>query len=196
MSKRVGKDRLSPPLIYAFRSAHAEGVHRKRGAGSGPSAEGEAPASERRLAVSRTNLPVRTSFRTPITEQALRNEVARDLNALVNTINLESAIDLSGLEAVRRSILNFGIRDLNSRFADQAANGALVRDVENAIRLYEPRLVPDSIRVSQIVRVDEPSLTVRLEISADLHCEPVNFPVVFIADIDVDNCDIALTRTG
>ncbi|MGL4324728.1 MAG: type VI secretion system baseplate subunit TssE [Beijerinckiaceae bacterium] len=189
MSRKIGKDRLSPPLIYAFRSAHNEREYRARAVQS-QSPEAAVPSRTPAAAVSRTSL------RTPITEYALREEVARDLNALVNTISMESAVDLTDFDAVRRSILNFGIRDLNARFADQAGNGALVRDVEKAIRLYEPRLVGQSIHVNQIIKVDEPTLTVRLEISADLSCEPVNLPVVFIADIDVDSCDIAISRAG
>ncbi|MFN3481555.1 MAG: type VI secretion system baseplate subunit TssE [Rhabdaerophilum calidifontis] len=185
MIRKTARERLSPPLIYAFRSAHAAGHYRK--ATPSPDFEpGDAPKPA----------PARNVLRSPITEQALRDEVARDLNALVNTISLESAVDLGEFNAVRRSILNFGIRDLNSRFADQAGDGHLVRDVAEAIRRYEPRLIASSIRVNHVVRVDEPTLTVRLEIAADLFCEPVNVPVVFIADIDVDNCDVSVSRAA
>jgi type VI secretion system protein ImpF len=189
MNRKTSRDRLSPPLMHAFRSAHAEGVHR-RVASEAALVEKFEAGEERRTALSRN------AVRVPITEQALREEVSRDLSALVNTISLESAIDMGEFAAVRRSILNFGIRDLSARFADQANNGQLVKDVEEAILLFEPRLLASSIQVSQIVRVDEPSLTVRLEISADLQCEPINVPVVFVADIDVDSCNIAVSRAG
>lgn len=185
MSRTIGKDRLSPPLIYAFRSAHADRLYLNRRAD-------KTDTSPKAV----TPVAARGALRAPITEQALREEVARDLSALVNTINLESAVDLDGFDAVRGSILNFGLRDLHARFADQATNGALVRDVEAAVRRYEPRLIGQSIHVSQIVRVDEPTLTVRLEISADLQCEPINIPVVFIADIDIDNCAISVSRAA
>lgn len=189
MTRMIGKDRLSPPLMHAFRSAHAERLYldRKIGAQEGTSA----PAAPRQA-----RAMVRGLARAPITEQALREDVARDLASLVNTISFESAVDLEGFDAVRGSILNYGLRDLHARFADQAGNGALIRDVEDTIRRYEPRLVGNSLRVSQIVRVDEPTLTVRLEIAADLACEPVNVPVVFIADIDVDNGAIAFSRSA
>lgn len=186
--RNTDKNRLSPPLIYAFRSAHASGEYRTRHAGQ--------PGSQPLAPLPRKTVAARTNSRLPITEKILRDEVARDLNTLVNTISLESAIDLSEFDAVRGSILNFGLRDLNARFADQAANGVLVRDVTEAIRRYEPRLIAHTIHVNQLVRIDEPSLTVQLEISADLSCEPVNVPVVFIADIDVDNCDIAVSRNA
>lgn len=185
--RKTEKNRLSPPLIYAFRSAHAQGDYRKRHSAEAPSQTAPLP---------KKTVAARTNSRAPISEQTLRDEVARDLNALVNTISMESAVDLTEFSAVRNSILNFGIRDLNARFADQAANGALVRDVTQAIKLYEPRLIPHTIRVNHLVKINEPTLTVRLEIGADLSCEPVNVPVVFIADIDVDNCDIAVSRTA
>lgn len=190
MSRTIARDRLSPPLIYAFRSSHAAGDYRRRNDRKAQARDFEPAPEPERIA------PARNVLRSPITEAALREEVARDLNALVNTVSLESAVDLHAYEAVRQSILNFGIRDLSSRFADQAADGKLVRDVADAIRRYEPRLIAGSIHVSQVVRVDEPTLTVRLEIAADLTCEPVNVPVVFVADIDVDNCEVTVSRTA
>lgn len=190
MNRKTARERLSPPLIHAFRSAHEQRLYRQR--------QGEHPlrdiAPDPAGTAAPRQSPARQSLRAPISEQALRQEVARDLNTLVNTISLESAVSLDGFEAVARSILNYGIRDLSSRFADQSGDGTLVRDVERAILLYEPRLLPGSVRVSQVVRVDEPSLTVRLEIAADLSCEPVNLPVIFVADIDVDSCDITINR--
>lgn len=184
MKKSQNSDRLAPPIMYAFRSAHAEGVHRRR--------DRSIPAtdSEQKMVAARNRR------RTPITEAALRADVARDLSALVNTISLESAIDLSAFDAVRNSILNYGIRDLNSRFADQIGKGDLARDVAAAIRRYEPRIAADSVFVRNVGHLNESSLTVRLEISAELFCEPVNVPVVFVADIDVDNCEVAVSRAS
>lgn len=186
MGHSARKDRLSPPLMHAFRSAHAERVFAARTVPAAAEEPGEQPGRAAR----------RISLRPPITEAALRQEVARDLADLVNTVNLESAVDLDGFDAVRRSILNFGLREVTSRFADQAADGRLARDVEEAIRNYEPRLVAGSLRINQVVRVDEPSLSVRLEISGDLSCEPVDVPVVFIADVDVDNRKVSVSRAA
>ncbi|CEJ14871.1 type VI secretion system baseplate subunit TssE [Phreatobacter sp. AB_2022a] len=184
MGPQRSKDRLSPPLMHAFRSAHAERSFAPR---IGDAAAGDAPRQAR---------PTRLSGRPPITEGALRQEVARDLANLVNTVSLASAIDLDGFDAVRRSVLNFGLREVTAHFADQAADGRLARDVEEAIRHHEPRLLAGTLRIKQVVRVDEPSLNVRLEISADLSCEPVDVPVVFIADIDVDSRKINIARAS
>ena len=178
------KDRLSPPLMHAFRSAHEARSFAPKIGGDGAGAGEARPRAG----------AVRVSARPPITEGALRREVARDLGNLVNTVNLASAIDLDGFEAVRRSVLNFGLREVTAHFADLAADGRLARDVEEAIRHHEPRLLAGTLRINQVIRVDEPSLSVRLEISADLSCEPVDVPVVFIADIDVDSRKIAISR--
>ena len=185
MGPSRSKDRLSPPLMHAFRSAHAERSF-------APRIGAEATAGDEPGARAR---PTRLAGRPPITESALRQEVARDLANLVNTVSLASAIDLDGFEAVHRSVLNFGLREVTAHFADQAADGRLARDVEESIRHHEPRLLAGTLRIKQIVRVDEPSLSVRLEISADLSCEPVDVPVTFIADIDVDSRKINIART-
>jgi len=44
-----------------------------------------------------------------ITEGQLREQLAHDLNALLNTINMETGFDLAEFPHVRESILNYGI---------------------------------------------------------------------------------------
>src|SRR5208337_3872278 len=56
--------------------------------------------------------PRRVTTRAPIRETELRRLVGSDISALLNTVNLESAEDLSTAPEVRKSILNFGFPDL------------------------------------------------------------------------------------
>ena len=86
MADLVRKDRLSPPLMYAFRSAHEARDAKKKLDLRDESGE--------RVIASR-----RTAARAAITEPTLRREVARDLDALMNTIALESTQDLRRVRA-------------------------------------------------------------------------------------------------
>src|SRR5262249_22058210 len=96
------KDRLSPPLMDAFRGAHeARDAKIKLDWRAGA---GERVIASRRVAV-----------RTAITEPTLRREVARDLDSLMNTIAMESSEDLQRFEHVRKSVLNFGLPDITHR---------------------------------------------------------------------------------
>ena len=99
------KTHVSPPLMHAFRAAHeAKDATSKidlRTEG------GERVIAGRRLRP-----------RQAITEQMLRREVARDLDALLNTVAMESTVDMAEAPYVRKSILNFGLPDIASLTID------------------------------------------------------------------------------
>src|SRR5579864_4886042 len=93
------KTRLSPPLIHAFRAAHAAKDARK-------------PVELRDEQGDRVIAGRRLRPRQVITEPVLRQEVSRDLDNLLNSVALESTLDLTDAPHVRKSILNFGIPDI------------------------------------------------------------------------------------
>src|SRR3954470_21881413 len=100
------KNRLSPPLMFAFRGAH------------------EARDAKTKLDLrdedgERVIAGRRSSVRTAITEPMLRREVARDLEALMNTLAIESAQDPERLDYVPRSIFLFVLPDVTHRSIDE-----------------------------------------------------------------------------
>jgi len=78
MSTIGKKERLSPPLMHAFRSAFEARDSRKK-------LDLRDESGERMIATRRT------AARVAITEPTLRREVSRDLDALLNTIALDFA---------------------------------------------------------------------------------------------------------
>lgn len=134
----------------------------------------------------------RAAPRAAITEPKLRREIAIDLDALVNTINLGSAIDLSGLEHVRRSILNHGFPDMTRLSIDEHRVDQIREDLAEVLAGYEPRLVRKSISVERDSGLDPAELKVRFLVRADLNCEPLNVPVQFVADLELDTGKIAI----
>jgi type VI secretion system protein ImpF len=175
------KDRLSPPLMYAFRAANAARDATKK-IDLRDEAGGRVIAGRRSVA------------RTPISESVLRREVARDLDSLMNTIALESAEDLTGFDQVRKSILNYGLPDIAHRSIDEHTVGDIQDEIKTALMNYEPRLARDSIRASRDMAVGVEELKVRFVVQAELHCEPVNVPVEFVADIEFDGGGIQIHR--
>ena len=176
------KDRLSPPLMYAFRGAHAARDAKKKVDLRDDA--GERVLSNRRIAA-----------RTAITEPTLRREVALDLENLMNAIALESTLDLEGKDYVRKSILNFGLPDIGHRTIDEiAANNDLRSEIETVLMNFEPRLVADTIQVTRDISVDTAELKVRFMVRADLFCEPLNVPVEFVADVEMDSGKIMISR--
>ena len=63
-------------------------------------------------------------------------------------------------------------------------------------RSIEPRLDPATRSRSSATRAARrrPSCKVRFLVRADLICEPVNVPVEFVADVELDSGKIAINR--
>jgi type VI secretion system protein ImpF len=175
------RNRLSPPLMFAFRSAFAARDSKK------PSAPSE--EAGQRVALGR-----RSASRSPITEPQLRREVARDLESLLNTVAMESAEDIEAFPAVRNSILNFGLPDIAHRTIDEGGVGDVRDEIRTALMNYEPRLAPESIQAKRDETVDSVELKVRFVVRAELRCEPVNVPVEFVADVELESGSIQVNR--
>jgi type VI secretion system protein ImpF len=175
------KDRLSPPLMYAFRSAYQARDAKKK-------LDLRDESGERVIANRRT------TARLAITEPMLRREVAQDLDALVNTTAMESTQDLRAFGYARRSIINFGLPDIAHRSIDEISVNDVGYEIANAIANFEPRLIRETIRVRREPAADPNDLSLRFVVRADLTCEPLNVPVEFVADVEVDTGKIAINR--
>ena len=174
-------DRLAPPLMYAFRTAHE-----KRDAKQNLDLRDE--GGERVIAARRV------TTRGPISESGLRREVMTDLVGLLNSTNLDSAEDLSSTPAVKQSILNFGFPDLASRTPFSSSVRAVAREIEIALSDFEPRLARQSIHASRDMTIGADELRVRFVVKADLRARPVNVPVEFIAEVELDSGKIKIDR--
>jgi type VI secretion system protein ImpF len=175
------KNRLSPPLMYAFRGAHeARDARTKLDLRDG--------AGERIIASRRT------AVRMAITEPTLRREVARDLESLMNTIALESSEDLKPFQFVSRSILNYGLPDIAHRSIDELSVADIGEEIKSALLHFEPRLIQGTIRVTKDPEINEAELKLRFVVRADLLCEPLNVPVEFVADLELDSGQITVGR--
>ncbi len=175
------KDRLSPPIMFAFRSAFAAG-------------DATTKIDLRDEAGDRIIAGRRSTGRTPISEPLLRKEVAKDLEALMNTVALESSEDLTDFDCVRKSVLNFGLPDIVHRTIDETGVDNVKTEIETALKHFEPRLEPDTIHAARDEGIDKTELKVRFLVQADLRCDPVNVGVEFVADVDVDGTAIQINR--
>ena len=176
------KNRLSPPLMHAFRGAHEARDAKK-------------PIDLRDEAGERILAGRRTAVRAAITEPILRREVARDLDSLLNTIAMESSEDLEPFDYARKSIINFGLPDIAHRSIDETAVDTIGEEIRQALMHFEPRLMPQTIRVAKAWEFDEAELKVRFVVHADLLCEPLNVPVEFVADLELDSGNVTVSRS-
>ena len=174
------RTRLSPPLMHVFRAAHEAKDAKRR-------LDVRNEAGERMIAGRRLRA------RQVITESVLRREVSLDLEALLNTIALESVIDMTDVAYAKKSILNFGIPDIADRTIDETAVGNIPEEIRTAIIQYEPRLAAASLHVERDMSLDPAELKVRFIVRADLTCDPVHVLVEFVADV-IDTGKILVNR--
>jgi type VI secretion system protein ImpF len=175
------KDRLSPPFMLAFRTAHT--AH-----------DAKAKVDLRDKSGERVIAGRRSSGRFPISEALLRREVSHDLDSLMNTVALESTVDLTDHSHVRASILNYGFPDIAHRSIDEISVDDLKDEIRSVLMIFEPRLERGTIRARRDNSITAEQLKLRFIVQADLHCEPLNVPVEFIADVDLDSGGIHINR--
>jgi type VI secretion system protein ImpF len=166
----TAKTRLSPPLMHVFRAAHAAKDATKK-------IDIRTESGDRVIAGRRLRA------RQVITEPALRVDVARDLDALLNAIAMDATVDMTDLPHVRKSILNFGLPDVAHRTIDEIGIKNIPDEITAAIVTYEPRLAGASLHIERDTSIDPVELKVRFVVRADLTCYPVHVPVEFIADV-------------
>ena len=172
--------RLSLPLMFAFRDAHAQKDAKKR-------------RIDRQAGAGRV-IASRAALSASITEPQLRAELVRDLDALLNTTNLGSVIDLSECEEVRRSILNFGLPDIVNRTIDENRANDIVDEIKEAVTIYEPRIIAGTIKVSRDRSIDAATLAIRFVVNGEMACNPVAVPVEFIADLEVGTGKLGIRK--
>jgi type VI secretion system protein ImpF len=174
-------ERLAPPLMFAFRAAHEKRDAKK--------ALDLRDASGQRIIASR-----RSPSRAPISESGLRREVNSDLVDLLNTVNLDSALNLDEAPEVARSVLNFGFPDLSTRTIDEHRLIEISKQIEQALKKFEPRLAADTLSVSRNPAIDVEALRLKFFIKADLRAEPLDVPVEFVAEVELDSGKIKVDR--
>jgi type VI secretion system protein ImpF len=180
MADDIRKTRISPPLMRAFRAAHeAKDATTKIDLRT---TDGDRIVAGRRLRP-----------RQVITEKVLRHEVARDLDALLNTIAMESTVDMGDVPFARKSIVNFGLPDISSLTIDSTEIKRIPDEIRAAVVNFEPRLASASLQIERDLTLDPAELKVRFLVRADLTCYPVQIPVEFVADI-VESGKIVVNR--
>lgn len=174
-------ERLAIPLMQAFRSSF-------RARDSKKIIEQRDEFGDR-IVAGRRSTPRRAA-----NEQALRDDLGDDLVTLLNTVSLGSAVDLDVFPYVAKSILNFGLADLSSKTVDSDAFERIGAELREALKHFEPRLIAETISIERDKSADSTELKVRFLIHADMHATPIDVPVDFVADIEIDSAKMKISR--
>lgn len=122
-----------------------------------------------------------------------RASVSRDVEWLLNARQSITPIPAS-LEEVPESVLAYGLPDLTSIGTDSPeARQGLVRKIERAIRLFEPRL--SQVRVLTSEMPDGPR-QIRLTIDGMLEMDPEPERVVFDTVVELARGDFSVDESS
>ncbi|MDN7716508.1 type VI secretion system baseplate subunit TssE [Burkholderia gladioli] len=122
-----------------------------------------------------------------ITAAKLRECVTRDIAALLNCTRQWEDEDLTGLEQVGNSVLNFGIPDLAGSALSGIDAGELQSRIRAALLDFEPRLIADTVQVSvstDASRMDSRSLSFRID--AEMWAQPMPLGLYLRTDVDLE----------
>lgn len=116
----------------------------------------------------------------------LKRHLEYDLSALMNTIQLDSAVSLEDVPHVRKSVLNYGFRDLSDVTARDLNDLAVVNSLRQSLLDHEPRIIPASLDVQVADRGGGNTRhRLMIHISAELMGDPVDVPIDFDAEVDL-----------
>jgi type VI secretion system protein ImpF len=122
-----------------------------------------------------------------LTMAQLRQAVVRDLGALFNTTNLETLDDLSMRTLTAKSTLNYGIPGFAGMIESSARLVTLEREIADAIRTFEPRIRPDSLRVRvRDSRDSRSNPAIVFEIEGELWAHPVPVQLFLETAIEIE----------
>ena len=125
----------------------------------------------------------------PQTIKELKQSVKRDIEWLLNTRISHEEIP-EGLEEVRKSLAFYGLRDfIGMSSQDSEERKALLKNMENALKIFEPRLMNLRVSMKEIDAVDR---GVTFQIEGDLKMEPVPEPIVFDTVLKVGSGDFEI----
>jgi type VI secretion system lysozyme-like protein len=114
----------------------------------------------------------------------LRAALVRDIECLLNT-RVAVCERLAALPCASASLLGFGLRDFSrSAWAGGEGLRALIRDIEQAIRAFEPRLVSETVHVEPDARPGD-GLLLQLRIHAVLQLETVRERIALATAVDL-----------
>lgn len=118
----------------------------------------------------------------------LRECVLRDLAWLLNTTPLSQTEDLSDFPHAKQSTIDFGFTDLAGVTLSGLDPGELERRIREAIRCFEPRVLPKTLRVRAVFPEDpQHRNALAFEIEGELWGQPLPTALYLKSEIDLED---------
>lgn len=89
-----------------------------------------------------------------VSKGRLKRTVLRDLSWLLNTTSHHTDTQLDDYPQVKKSVINYGIPVLSGKNFSSTDWRDLERQIHEAVIFFEPRILPDSLKIAAIVPED------------------------------------------
>lgn len=131
-----------------------------------------------------------------LSRSQLRASVLRDLTWLFNSTNLASSVDLSAHPFAAQSTLNYGLTALAGNPVAGLEFAEVERILKEAILLFEPRILPNTLSVRGIPAKDPMGHhnVLSLEIMGELWSQPYPLEFLIKTDMDLESGEIRLAE--
>lgn len=127
----------------------------------------------------------------------LRQSVLRDIAWLLNAVSLESVQNLENYPEAIDSVVNFGIPDLSGHNLSPADIPEIEKRIRTAILNFEPRILPNSLKIKVITSDQFNHNAMNFDIEGDLWMQPVPLRLYLKTQVDLETGSVDVTdRTG
>ena len=130
-----------------------------------------------------------------------RRTILRDLTWLLNANCPPASEHLDEYPLVARSVVNYGLTELAGMTASTLSPAELERLVREAIRLFEPRVIPSTLTVRAVEPADDAAneaagTVIHLAIRGQVWAEPMPEALYLKTEIDLESGHCRLKEQG
>jgi type VI secretion system protein ImpF len=123
--------------------------------------------------------------------EELKQSVRRDIEWLLNS--RRPLLNLTDLPEARTSILAYGLADLTLFSGNPTDCQRICTLIEEALRTFEPRLQPRSIKVTHVTTREDTHVRLHFNIHALLNVDPVREPISFDTSVETASGAVQVT---
>lgn len=153
----------------------------------------DAAPAERRIDDDRIISVRRRQSRDGSDPVSMRADLAADVASLMNTIRLDSLLDLSDTPLVEKSVINYGFRDMSSLTQSQETTSRIAASIRESMIRHEPRLIPETLEVRVSDGTGKTDQRIYFDIIAEMRASPVDLPMDFVAEVDLGAGKLRMT---
>ena len=126
---------------------------------------------------------------------SLRESVLRDLEWLMNTVNMESVIDFDAYPELKNTVLNYGMPGLSGSTINDAERNSIKNLIKDAIEAFEPRIMKNTLRVSLLTDEDMVNPhAIAFQIEGTMWGRPMPEALFLRTELDLELGDVKVTE--